>query len=75
MKNIAKEKEMTKINPQCTVKIDPYPVIAEAVDDGIEAGFQRAYKYQDSPSVGDIQQAISDAIMLNLSEIMIFSED
>lgn len=64
-----------KINTQCTVKIDPYPIIAEAVDDGIELGWQRAYKHQDHPPVKHIQQCVYDAVMLNLSEIMIFPED
>lgn len=63
-----------KITPQCTVKIDPYPIIERAVGDGCSFGWHRAHKHVDNPSEDAIQSAIVDSIMLNLSEIMIFPE-
>lgn len=60
------------------VQLQTYAVIARAVEEGIRYGMTRAYKHSARPPsqaeqdrVGD---AIADAVMLALSEVIVFPE-
>lgn len=71
-----RDKDMdTKINTQYTVKIDPYPIIERAVEEGCHAGWNKAHKHVGKPDKVTLLAYIEDAIMLNLSEIMMFNEE
>ena len=50
--------------------IDTYRVVSDAVDNGIQLGFNRAYKHTDHPSKDLILSSIDDAVMSELSEVV-----
>lgn len=66
---------MTKLTPKCELKIDPYPIIERAVEEGCHAGWNKAHKHLERPDRVTLLAYIEDAIMLNIAEIMIFPED
>ena len=52
-----------------------YNLIADCVERGVLLGYNRAYKHTDVPSESGMQQAIADAIMLEISEMFIFDKE
>lgn len=52
------------------VRIRVYPIVQEAVDQGVEYGWIRAHEYTESPTPEAIQNAIADEVMAALSEII-----
>lgn len=65
----------TKIGIKHNISINTYAIISRAVEEGVEYGWNRAYKYTDKPSKEVIITAIEDAVMLNLSEILIYNAE
>lgn len=57
---------------QDTVRVDVYRVIADAVDRGLDNGYRRAHKHADDPSKAVVKQAIYDAVMSEISEVIVF---
>lgn len=57
------------------IKFKAYDLIEKAVEQGIASGWNRAHKYEDSPSEGRIHEDIGHYVMLALEEIIDFSED
>jgi hypothetical protein len=51
-----------------------YSIIEEAVERGVNYGMHRAYKHVDNPSEEAIKQAINDAVMNSLSEVVDFQK-
>lgn len=56
------------------LKVNVYLVLSECVQEGIEAGWNRAHKHTDTPSEQTIKGEIERYIMLNISEKFIFPE-
>lgn len=52
-----------------------YNLLADCVERGVLLGYNRAYKHTDAPSESGMQQAIADAIMLEISEMFIFDKE
>lgn len=63
-----------KIKPAATVQIDTYKIIARAVEEGINYGWNRAHKHVDTPNEHHIKQEIEQAVLNSLSELLIFPE-
>lgn len=55
--------------------IKAYPVILERVERGAAEGVRRAYKYGGDPSHEAITDAVTEAIMIELSEAVDFGDD
>ena len=58
-----------------TVRLNAYALIAEAVEGGILRGWDRAHKHTETPGAFHIRQEIAEAVLLNLTEVLVFSED
>ena len=56
------------------MKIKEYNVVDMAVNMGIEYGYMRAHKHNDSPSEGEIKEAIRQAVMNEICEWFVFEE-
>jgi hypothetical protein len=63
-------REKRKIPARATIKVDTYRVVARAVEEGINAGWNRAHKHAEEPREEHIKQEIESAIMLALDEII-----
>jgi hypothetical protein len=50
-----------------------YAIITECVDIGTRRGVQRAFKHTDDPSLDQIEQAVHDAVMLEICEKYYFT--
>lgn len=57
-----------------TLTVDVYRVLAEAVELGVQTGWRRAHKHTDHPAAETLQQAITDAVLLECSERFIFPD-
>lgn len=55
--------------------INEYAVMSECIRNGVNAGYTRAFKYEDTPSAESIKMAIYDAIMIEISEFFKFNQD
>ena len=49
-----------------------YALVDRAVEEGIQMGWQHAHKHTDAPLIEDVQEALREAVMLALSEILTF---
>ncbi len=54
------------------VRINAYSVISEAVERGTAYGVHRAYKHTNKPSHDAIAEAVRDAVMSELCEVLLF---
>lgn len=45
-----------------------YQLIEQCVENGIEYGYNRAFKHTDAPTPDQIKAHIADAVMLEISE-------
>lgn len=58
------------------IKLDAYPIISRAVEEGIAYGVRRAFKHRDdSPSddaIRSIENEVRRAVMDSLSEVIIW---
>lgn len=57
------------------MKVKLYGIIERAVDEGVEAGYRRAFKHTDKPSEEEIVESISRAVMFNIDEVMSFDDE
>lgn len=57
------------------MRIKLYSIISEAVEHGIELGWNRAHKYTDTPTEDVIRTAQYDAVLLELCEILSFDDE
>lgn len=56
------------------VRVRTYEVIRRAVEEGSQRGISRAFKHTDAPSRELIAQAVEDAIMGELCDVLAFEE-
>ena len=49
-----------------------YAIISECLETGCRRGVQRAFKHTDDPTLDQIQEAVYDAVMLELNEKFYF---
>lgn len=56
-------------------RANKYRIIVEAVDRGIQYGFNRAHKHTDRPSSDYIKEQILNAIMNEICEVFLLDED
>jgi hypothetical protein len=57
------------------VRVDVYKVVSRAVEEGIEFGWNRAHKHNDKPTPDAIKNAVYDAIMHELSDLILFGDN
>ena len=57
------------------VRIIAYNVMAQAVENGVEYGWNRAHKHTDTPDDVTIKQAIIDAVMNDVCEWFDFAPE
>lgn len=56
------------------MKLNAYTIVNERVEQGVAYGYHRAFKYTDKPDDNQIIDAISDAVMNALSEVIVWDE-
>ena len=52
-----------------------YALLTECVETGVALGWARAHKRHDNPTPGQIQEAVCNAVMLEIGNWFIFAED
>ena len=57
-----------------SLQLNTYRVIDDAVERGVELGWRRAHKHTDTPTPDVVRAAIADAIMLGLSEVVLWPD-
>ena len=62
----------TKVRSE--VSVNAYVVVARAVEEGVNYGYNRAHKHTDEPSAEQLKQAIEDSVLLHLTEVLNFGE-
>ena len=55
------------------MKPNTYVILQRAVEEGALLGYQRAFKRVENPTEEQIVEALTDAIMLSVSEVFEFS--
>ena len=63
-----------KLSGRQTVRVDIYGLIADAVDSGLESGWNRAHKHTDTPEKQAIWEEQSRYIMNSICEYIRFDE-
>lgn len=56
------------------MKPNTYVIMERAVEEGTRLGYRRAFKHNENPTEGAIVDAITEAIMLTVSEVFVFQE-
>lgn len=57
------------------MQVKEYNVIVDCVERGVVAGWNRAYKYSDTPATNYIHEQIADAVLLEISEYFTFDDE
>jgi len=57
------------------MKVKMYPLIERLVDEGIEAGWNRAHKHTDAPIEETIKNCIQEYIMNGFDETFEFNQE
>lgn len=63
---------MAKAVVKAVVRINAYEIISRAIDDGIAYGYRRAFKYTDKPTEDQMTAEIRNAVMNELSDVLIY---
>lgn len=50
------------------MQADEYRVMEQAIEEGVNFGFARAYKYHDAPSEDHMKEAVKDAVMASICD-------
>ena len=56
------------------IQVKLYSIIQRAVEEGIEMGYNRAYKYTDTPTRDIMVENLEREIMNSLSEVIDFED-
>ena len=56
--------------PKVRPKLKTYAIISEAVEQGISYGYQRSFKYSETPSKEHIIETIRAAVMSSLGNVV-----
>jgi hypothetical protein len=51
-----------------------YAILADCIERGIELGYNRAHKHNDTPDSGEIRNQIYDAVIMEIAEYFTFEE-
>ena len=54
------------------MKVKTYNVLVRAIEEGINYGYVRAFKYSDTPTEDQVKTAIADAIINEICEVFDF---
>ena len=54
------------------MRMQEYTIVDQAVEEGIQRGWERAHKYTTDPDVNDLYEELRAAIMLALTEVITF---
>lgn len=57
------------------MKPNHYAILSRCVEDGVRAGWRRAYKHTDSPGEETAQATIENAVMTEICEYFSFDDD
>lgn len=52
-----------------------YLVLQRAIEEGIEAGYVRSFKYVENPTEAQIKDSIFEYVMLEIGNFFTFDED
>lgn len=52
-----------------------YAILTTAIDTGINYGWNRAHKHTDTPDEADVKEAIYNAVVSELCEVVNFNDD
>ena len=64
-----------ELKVQPIVKLNAYAVISRAVEEGVTYGYNRAHKHTETPTEDQMVEAIQNAVMSALCEVMVFNEE
>ena len=54
------------------IKLSPYEMVRDAIQAGVTCGLRRAYKHVENPSDEQIVEAITQAVMTDLCDVLDF---
>ena len=57
------------------VRLNAYAVITRAIDEGVALGYRRAHKHTDAPTEIQMRDALEQAVMEALCEVLDFGDD
>ena len=63
-----------KLSITGNIRVKTYTVLERAIEEGVEFGYNRAFKYTDHPTRETFLKEITNAIMLNIDEVFSFPE-
>ncbi len=58
-----------------SIKFKTYNLIEKAIEEGIEYGWRKSHKYEDTPPDEHLKQQLLQAIMVSLDEIIDFNDE
>lgn len=61
---------MRSVKVKAELRLNAYAIIADAVERGLSYGWMRAHKYVDKPDEEAIKDAMHDAVMNEIAELM-----
>lgn len=64
-----------KVKIKNEIRLNSYSILSDKIADSINYGYKRAFKHTDNPGEEAIKEAIHDAIMTDLCEILIFDDN
>lgn len=57
------------------LKVKPYPVLRQAVEEGVQYGYGRAFKYVDTPTPDHVVSTIVENVMNSCCEMIDFGDE
>ena len=64
---------MSKLRPS-PITIRVYPLLVRAIEEGCARGLNRALKYNSGPPYEDVRDAIEEAVLTELCELLDFGD-
>jgi len=64
------KKPKRKLAPSAQIRLRAYSIIDDKVAEGVKYGHARAHKHTDSPTDEEVIDAVSEAVMNALSEVI-----
>lgn len=61
--------------PKQKLKLKTYSILSDAVEEGLGYGYQRAYKYSNSPTKEQMIETMLHCVMLSLDDVVNFGDD
>lgn len=57
------------------MKLRTYTIIARVVEEGVRQGYYAAHKYTETPSQGTLEEAITSAVISEISSVIDFEDE